>query len=69
MEYLKKLANKNFIALVRRSKVNNLFNDMIGSLSTLLNITHPNRDVQYWLVVGVKGEGSMPHSSVQSTTQ
>jgi hypothetical protein len=38
---------------------------MIDSLVTFLNITHPNRDVQYWLVVWVKGEGPMPHSSVQ----
>jgi hypothetical protein len=58
-EYLKKLTNGNFIALLRRSKGNNLFNDMIESLATLLNITHLNRDVQYRLVIVVKGESPL----------
>jgi hypothetical protein len=59
IEYLKKLTNENFTAFLRRSKGNNLFNDMIDSFATLLNITHLNRDVQYWLVVGVKGESPL----------
>jgi hypothetical protein len=28
-------------------------------IATLLNITHPNRGVQYWLVVEMKGEGPL----------